>query len=140
MSLLDLADKAKDAKEPQSQPDGQYKVEIAKVEDGASGPESKQPGEPYTMFYFRIANPKASPAQLLSTCMMHVTENTAEDQAEMRALNLKRLMTAFKLTKADLAPDKYDKLKGKSAWADVREKDDPTYGIQNVIKKWVNAD
>lgn len=140
MSLLALADKAKDVKEPQSQPDGQYKLEISKVEDGESGPNSKQPGEPYTMFYFRIANPKASPAQPISLCLMHVTENTSEDQVDMRALALKRLMAAFKLTKNDLDPKNYASLKGKAAWADLKEEENPDYGLQNRIKKWVNAE
>lgn len=141
MSLLELADKAKDVKEPQAQPDGEYKLEITKVEDGESGPNAKTPGKPFTRFYFKVVNPKVSPAKLLNSIIMHVTADTPEDQADMRALELKRLMTAFKLTKSDLAPDNYPKLKGKTAWASLIEtEDDPKYGISNEIRRWVVSD
>lgn len=140
MSLIDLADKAKDVKEPQTQPDGRYKLSIIKLKDGTSGENAQVPGAPYTMVYYRIENPKESPAALISECLMHVTENTPDDQVEMRALGLKRFMTAFKLTKADLAEANYPKLSGRTAWADVVEKDDPEYGLQNSVKKWISAD
>ena len=140
MSLVDLANKAKDVKEPQSQPDGQYKLSIMKIEDGESGEASKNPGKPYTRVYYKVENPVNTPAQLINDIFMHVDDETPEDQAEMRALQFKRFMAAFKLTTKELSKENYDKLKGRTAWAQVKETDDPEYGLQNKVKKWIAAE
>ena len=131
MSLVETVKRAKDVKEPQSQPDGQYKLSIISVKDG----EGKESGKPYTRFTYKVENPQNSPAQLVSEIVMHVDSEADDDTNDRRALQIRRIKEAFKLVDADF--NDYEKLKGKMAWADLKETDDSEYGLQNSVRKWI---
>ncbi|MCP4392831.1 MAG: hypothetical protein GY804_00950 [Alphaproteobacteria bacterium] len=140
MSLIDRANEAKDTPEPQSQPDGQYKLSIVSLKDDESGDNSNNPGAKFTRVTIRIETPSNPPAKLISETFMHDTSVYEENVQEMMALKLKGFMTAFKVTPKELVPDNYDKLKGKEAWAVLNEKDDTEYGTQNNIKRYITAE
>ena len=138
MSLEERAKTAKDAPEPQTQPDGQYKLIIRAAKKGESGEESKNPGAKYTRISFAFAKPINVPAQMVSTIFMDKIELYDEDTQSMMNLDLKHFMQAFKLTPTDLAEANFPKLLGKEGWAKVKEKDGDR-GIQNEISDFITV-
>ena len=140
MSLADRANKAKDVPDPQTQPDGNYKLVIKKAEEGESGEKSKNPGAKFTRVYYGFDKPAKSPAALLSDIFMDDTSLYDEDIALNMDLRLKHFMLAFQLTAKDLVVANFPNLKGKTGWASVKEVDDPEYGLQNQIKDYVTGE
>lgn len=143
MSLLDTMQKAKDAKEPMAQPDGQYKLRIA----GAKRAVGKESGKERLDVFFNIENPVESPAQLVKV-MLFDTDGLEEDQAARRELEWKKFMEAFGISEETIAgcfggtfeEDNFDSIKGLTSWAVLVEKDEGEYGIKNEVSRWINQD
>lgn len=141
MSLLDTINAAKDAKEPQAQPDGQYKLVIS----GAKRALGKDSGKERLDVYFKIDNPTESPAQLVKI-MLFDSDGLDEDQAERRKLEWRRFLEAFEITEKTIAAclgatfeeDDFSPLYGSTSWAVLSEKDEGEYGVKNEVTRFVS--
>ena len=134
-TLRELITKAKDAKEPQVQPEGQYKLRIAMMEQKFG----KASGKPYLFVLFSFEQPEKVPAAPLRHMFMYHDPDQTEDMNARRELEIKQFIEAFEINADSLADEKFDEQIGKTGFALVTERDEGEYGIQNHISRFVKS-
>lgn len=128
MSLLDY--NLDNVPELTSVAEGEYQVQInsAEVKTNEKG---------NTFLLCRMSIPDEPAAQDLSYVVMLPNDNDEEKEATRKLNNLRRFMRAFGFDTS--APLDTDAMPGSTAFALLIEKDDPTYGRQNQVKKFTNV-
>ena len=134
--LLSFIDAAKNAPDPQTQPDGQYRLAIAKGEVRKDKNDNN-----YIVWYFTIENPERSPAKGVRFNLMGDDPNLSDQVNELRIQETKHFMQAFQIDpedlKAAITGGNFDAFRGKTGWAILKEVDSDDYGLQNEIKRFI---
>lgn len=118
-----------DAKELKSVPAGEYQLRVVEATIG----HSDKTGGDYLKLRLEILNEPFT--KDLSYFMMFPTPQDDPKKANNRKLAVRNAIQACGLdTSKGFNPQD---LEGATAWAILREEDDPEYGKQNSVKKWV---
>lgn len=127
MSFLDL--NLDDVQEFKTVPEGEYKLRILKSEVKTS----QNTGGQYLSVLLDI--PEEPLSKNISHIMMFPTASDDVKQTNNRKLAIVNFLKAFGFDPSNQID--LDSMEGALGWAIVAEKDDPEYGLQNRIKKFV---
>lgn len=138
-SLLDTIAASADAKEPQAQSEGEYKVSIASIKPAVG----KDSGKKRLDVWLRVEDPTNSPAQLVRFMLFEADENDSEDRKSRILLDWKQFLIAFGISLEEMqecvANEDFESLKGRTSWVALAEEEDETYGTSNRVKKFISA-
>jgi hypothetical protein len=126
MGFLDID--LSDVKEPNAVEGGEYLVRIVDITEGID-----KNGHPYFQALLDI------PQEPYSKLFTHFVALPYEGVEEKRLNEIKwRIKIFFEAFDIDYSqPVNYEEIKGLQAWAILSTSDDPTYGTQNSVKRFV---
>ena len=140
MSMLDIAQRVSEAKEPEVVPEGmEYELECIKMRQGTH----EATGLEYIIYTFKILNPPeeiVNPRFVEQFMWISSTEDIKEAYDAQRAndndLNMRYL---FEGLGVDISQPFHmeDDVVGQTGWAILGIRDEGEYGLKNNIKKWV---
>lgn len=139
MTIIDLTQyNEDDIQDPIAVDQGEYKIRIIDLGDGVRENSS---GNPYIMPRFEVCDEPL--AKDFSNYMGLPTETADAKTLQRNLAALKNFCKAFGISFGQLntcfESNDFNDLLGLEAWAILGKKDDPEYGPQNYIKKWVTG-
>jgi len=133
--LQDTINKAKTAKEPTTQPDGQYKLKLISIAEKTG----KESGKEYLSMLLGIENPKNSPASPINEMISYDDVDQTDEINAMRALQMQRFLKAFGIPFDKFVPEVFDSFKGRTAWAVLKEVDEREFGMKNRVSRYIGS-
>lgn len=133
--LQDTINKAKAAKEPVTQPDGQYKLKLVSLKEKTG----KDSGKDYLEIYQSIENPKNAPASSVKYMISYDDPEQTDEINAMRALQMQRFLKAYEIPFDKFVPEVFDSFKGRTAWAVLKEVDEGEFGMKNQVSRYVGS-
>jgi hypothetical protein len=138
-SLLETIAASPEAKEPQAQPEGQYKVSIATIKPAVGRTSHKERLD----VWLKVEDPVNNPASLVRFMLFQADDSDGEDRKERILLDWKSFLTAFGITveamQACVQNEDFESLKGLQSWALLGEEESEDFGIQNKVKRFISA-
>lgn len=136
-SIIDFTQYNEDEiQDPIAVESGEYKIRLIDMGDGVR---ENSAGNPYILPRFEVCDEPI--AKDFSNYMALPVDGMDAKALQRNLASLKNFCKAFGITfeqlYAHIQANDFNDMLGLEAWAILGQKDDPEYGPQNYIKKWV---
>lgn len=133
MSLTDLIQQAAEMPDLSTAPAGKYIMRIVKLEER----KSKNSDREMLAVLLSFTGEESQVHLPVNDNLVYPLPSDADNTKSMFLRRIKDFITCFGIDPSTFTPDNFSDLIGTEGWVNIKEEDDPTYGLQNKVGRYL---